>query len=261
MRQTCIKGVRMQLYIMELWILLCWLIPVALELIVRRFVPSTFRWQVITLVSSFLLNRLLLSPAHVGYYACCQKLAAGRHANIAVTCEIYDLRTAAPSKTLLRGFFGVYRHPVQALKRQLRWDAMRLSLYTLAGFPGLLLICLGGQEQNTQMQALIGGSGVLLGAVGLLLAWVLLRRLQTALYRDPFMIAVSIWWHAFKQTRGMTGVLLRQYVRSIPLLLVPFSLQRFVLHTQIAVSLKKHPPVEHGKKYSQIFHTRVLRET
>lgn len=254
--RKCLKGHRMELYIIELWTLLCWLVPIALELVVRRLIPATVWWHTATLCGSFLLNRLLLSPAHAGYYTCCQRLAAGCRQNIAATCEIADLHTAVPAATLLRGFFREYRHPLQALKRQLRWDAVRLLGYTLAGLPGLLLIAFGGLEQSSLLQALLGGSGLLFGAVGLLLGWILFRRLQAALYCRP-----SVAYAGLKQTRRMTGALLRRYARCLPLLCVPLSLQRFVLHTEIAMLLKRHPVPARKKAHSQIFHTRVLRET
>lgn len=250
----------MELYIIELWTLLCWLVPIAAELVVRRFVPVTIGWQAATLCGSFICNRFLLSPAHAGHYACYQKLAASCPSDIAATCEIEDLHTAMPAATLLRCFFREYRHPLQALKRQLGWDATRFLIYVLAGMPGFLLIVLGGVEQSVLLQALLFSSGVLLGAAGVFLAWILLRRLQPALYVRS-QAARGIFFRAFMQTRRSTGALLWIYIRSLPLLCCPLSLQRFALHTDVILLLRKHPMPKRRKPSSQLFHTRVLRET
>ncbi len=257
--RECLKGHRMQLYIIELWILLCWLVPIATELLARRFLPTTIWWQGITLCGSFLLNRILLAPAHVGYYVCCKRLAMGYHTEMAATCEIDDLQTAVPFTTILRGFFAEYRHIPQAIKKQLQWDIWRLFCYAVAGFPGILLIALGGLEQQALLQALLCGSGILLGAAGELAAWIFVRRLQVAWYSRPQMI--GSWKQAIQQTCKLSGKLLRRYAKALPWILIPFSLQRFVLHVEIAILLRRHPISLQPKNSSQIFHTRVLRET
>ena len=137
MKRILIKGACGQLSVIELWVLLCWMIPIATELLVRRFIslPANGEWWL--LLGGYTFNRLLVAPAHVGYAACCRKLASPALENTAATCEIGDLHRVKADAGLLKVFFSAYAHPVHAFKKQLRWDALRAGGYLAAAVPGI----------------------------------------------------------------------------------------------------------------------------
>lgn len=255
MNRRMLKGVRAPLCIMELWICLCWLLPIAAELAVRRLMPIWQEWQGVILVSGYALNRLLVAPAHIGRAACCRKISVRFSKPTAHTCEIHDLRDVNIEKTLLKDFFAAYLHPITCFKKQLGWDALRLCMYTPSVFVGTLLAVLGGRAQQFEQQVLLAAGGCLIALAGMLTAWVLLRRLQTALYSG-----VS-WFEAWKQTRKVTGKIVSAQLRYIPLICLPFSLYRFVAQVSILQILQNKPTISKKHKSSQIFHTRVIRET
>lgn len=260
--RECIKGHRAEFVIMQLFMLTCWLIPIVLETVLQRFVPATLQWQYILLLGSFLLNRVLLAPAHTGYYACCRRLAAVSTPT-AVTSEIEDLREELTAPTLLSCFFLDYRHPLQSVKWQLRYDAFRFILFSVMLFPALLFIAVGAREESPLLQALCGGGGILCGMVGLLCVGLLLLRLRPMLYRRPQY--VSFWKALHKAaiiSRGRLGDMLSLYVKAIPFALLfwcPFVCFRTMLYTEEAVLFAK-PPKTVKRKKPQLFHTRVLRD-
>lgn len=254
MKRILLKGACGQLSVMELWVLLCWMIPIATELLVRRFVPLPVNGEWWLLLGGYTFNRLLVAPAHIGYAACCRKLASPVLENTAATCEIGDLRRVKAEVGLLKVFFSAYAHPVLAFKKQLRWDTLRAVGYLVAAVPGIFLLIAGGVQPNP-IQAAFAGCGILLTIALWLLVWVLFRRLQVSLLLD---VGLSAAW---RSTRKKTEVLLQCYTKMLPLLIVPFSLQRFAMHAHMVVLLQKTVEAPKKKRYLQIFHTRVLGET
>ncbi len=262
--REALKGHRMEMLIAELWLCLCWLIPIAAELAVRRFVPATTVWQTATLLGSFLLNRLLLAPAHTGYYACCRRLASAK-TQMAVTCEIENLREEMTAPTLLRCFFLDYRHPLQSLKWQLRWDAARFAIYTVMLFPAFLFIAVGAREEAPLMQAVCGAGGVLCGFVGVLVAWLTVCRLRPSLYRRPqYGSFFKQMLTAVSTSRYRTGETVWRYIKVLPLLpffWCPFFQLRTAFLAEQATLFIVPQTVKPRKRHARIFHTRVLRDT
>lgn len=260
--KECVKGHRAELVIMQLFMVVCWLIPIALELLLQRFVPLSPQGQTLLLTGSFFLNRLLLAPAKTGYYACCRRLAAVSTPT-AVTSEIEDLRDELTAPTLLSCFFLDYRHPLQSVKWQLRYDAFRFIVFSVCLFPALLFIAVGAREETPLLQAVCGGGGILCGVVGVLCMCLLLLRLRPALYRRPqYGSFWKVLYKAMQITRGRLGELLFLYVKAIPFTLIywcPFVCVRTIVCTQEAILFAK--PCKSGKRRKQqLFHTRVLRD-
>ncbi len=256
-----LKGVRAQLYIIEFWLWLCWLLPVALEMTARRLLPPNDKWQVVTLVSGFLLNRLLLGAAHEGYYAVCRKLAATRRRRTSDTCEIYNLHTATGRDSMVRTFFAAYRHPLAACKRQLYWDAFRLLVYAAVLLPPLLLVAVGSDQVYTHAQALLAAAGAMFGIVGVFGARWLIRRLRIVFRLLVEPTSECSVWRKLWNVRGRTGEMMHIHARHFLLRLVPLSLEHFKLHADIALAYQKRLHKTKKRGNSQIFHTRVLGET
>ncbi len=269
MGRACVHGHRMEVTVIQLWILLCWLIPVALELTLRRWVLSELLShrvvQAALLGGSFLLNRLLLAPAHLGYHQRCHQLALQKRADKAATCELPAVTPSGLSDTGMRAFFREYRHPIRAMKWQLRWDALRAGGYFIALIPGLLLLAIGARDTAAVWQATLGGGGFLLMIAGLLLMWWWLRRLTPVLYRRPqdrpFWSAIG---DAYRSTRRKTGALIRPfgwYFLLWPLFICPVLPFRAAFYTeQAALCQRWRAPVKVSSR-ARLFHTRVLNET
>ena len=266
--RACVRGHRMEMTVMRLWIVLCWLIPVALELTLRRWVLGDLlvhsSVQAALLSGSFLLNRLLVAPAYCGYYQRCHQLALQGRVNKAVTREL----TAVPpvsSGGVLSAFFREYRHPIRAMKWQLRWDALRLIGYGLALFPGLFLLAVGAKDEQAVWQAAFGGAGVLLMIAGLLFMWCWRRRLIPVLYRRPQEKPFwSVMGEAYRSTRRKTGTFIRPYGWYF-LLLPLFWCPVLPFHAafrieQAAVSQRCRTSALRDTR-ARLFHTRVLNET
>ncbi|MBP3381976.1 MAG: hypothetical protein J6L00_04930 [Clostridia bacterium] len=260
--RECVKNHRAELVIIQLFMVVCWLIPIVAELVAQRFVPTTAQWRTVLLLGSFFLNRLLLAPARTGYYACCRRLAVVT-VPTAVTSEIEDLRDELTAPTLLSCFFLDYRHPWKSLKWQLRYDLLRFVLFSGFVFPAFLFIAVGAREETLLLQAICGGGGILCGLVGILCAYLVLLRLRPALYRRP---QYGGFWKVLHKarhiTRGRVGELLFLYVKSIPFALIfwcPFVCFRTALLTQEAMLFAK-PPKTVKRRKQQEFHTRVLRD-
>ncbi len=260
--RECIKGHRAELVIIQLFLAVCWLIPIAAELILRRFLPSEMLWQNVLLVGSFVLNRLLLAPAHTGYYACCRRLAVVTNP-IAVTSEIEDLREELTAPTLLACFFLDYRHPIKSLKWQLRYDAFRFVLFSVLLFPALLFLAVGALEESSLLQAVCVGGSVLFAVFGMFCGWLTMLRFRPMLYRRPQY--GSFWGQVYKAlqiSRGRTVPLLSmavKYVSFAPVSLLPFVTLRAAVLVEQAV-LFATPQRKAKKRRERIFHTRVLRD-
>ncbi len=257
-----IKGHRAELVIIQFFIVACWLIPIAIELLLRRFLPATVRWQSILLVGSFLLNRMLLAPAHTGYYACCRRLAAVT-APTAMTSEIEDLREELTAPTLLSCFFLDYRHPVKSMKWQLRYDALRFVVFAVFLFPCVFFWAVGAREGTVLLQAVCAGGGLLCGISGAFCACLLLLRLRPMLYRRP---QYGSFWaqvaQALRISHGQSTRMLLLRVKVFPFTLLftlPFSCFRVRLCVEEAVLFAKRPK-KVKKRRERIFHTRVLRD-
>ncbi len=260
--KECVKGHRAELMIMQFFVAVCWLIPIAAELLLRRVLPATVRWQNGLLVGSFLLNRLLLAPAYTGYYACCRRLAVV-HSPTAVTCEIEDLREELTAPTLLSCFFLDYRHPLKSLKWQLRYDAFRFVLFSVFLFPAVLFIAVGAKEESALLQAVCCGGSALFALVGAFCAFLIMLRLRPLLYRRPQY--GSFWGQVYKSlqlSRGYTAELLYMYVKRFPVtptFMFPFFGLRAAMLVEEAV-LFTMPKRKTKKRRQRIFHTRVLRD-
>lgn len=267
--RACLRGHRMEMIVIQLWISLCWLLPVALELTLRRLLPDALLMrreiQAALLGGSFLCNRLLLAPAHSGYYARCHQLALESGENLAATCELVALGPGVPSSTGMRSFFREYRHPLRALKWQLRWDLLRLCGYFAAIFPGLFLFAIGAWDTSQLWQAALGGGGILLAAAGLMLMWWLLRRLTPALYRHPQdMPFYRVLSDSVRRTRRRTGAILAPYGWYFllwPLFCCPFLPWRAAFYTEQAALCQRLRAPERKQKSAHLFHTRVLQKT
>lgn len=261
--RKAIKGHRMELLIMELWICLCWLLPIVIELVVCRVVPSAPVWKTAVLLGGYFLNRLLLAPAHTGYYACCRRLASSASKK-AQTCEIEDLREEYLAPTLLRCFFLDYTHPLASLKWQLKWDALRLGSCAVLLFPSFLFIAVGAGEETPLLQAVCGAGGVLFGVAGLLFLWLILCRLRPMLYYRPqYAPFTKQLLFALSKSRKRLGQATLSYVKAmrLPVVFVPFLSLRAAFFVEQA-KLFSAPPIQKTRKQRlRIFHTRVLRET
>ncbi len=260
--RECIKGHRAELVIMQLFIAVCWLIPIAVELLLRRFLPATMLWQHLLLVGSFFLNRLLLAPAHTGYYACCRRLAVVTNPT-AVTSEIEDLREELTAPTLLSCFFLDYRHPIKSIKWQLRYDAFRFALFTVCVFPAVLFIAVGAGEETLLLQAVCLGGGILFAVIGAFCAWLIMLRLRPMLYRRPqYGSFLGQLYKALQISRGHTVELLSMSIKYIPFALafqLPFVGLRAAILVEEAILFAK-PQRKVKKRRERIFHTRVLRD-
>ncbi len=266
--RACVRGHRMEMAVIRLWILLCWLIPVAAELILRRWVLGDFlayrSAQAALLSGSFLLNRLLLAPAHLGYCQRCHQLALGYRADTAATCELTAVPVGVPGGAL-SAFFREYRHPIRAMKWQLRWDAFRLIGYGIALFPGLILLSVGSKDTGAIWQASLGGSGLLLMIAGILLIWCWHRRFTPVWYRRPherpFWEAMG---EAYRSTRRKTAALVSPYGRYfllLPLFWCPVLPFHAAFHIeQAALCQRCRAPLPRDTR-ARLFHTRVLNET
>ena len=82
----------MEMMCIEACRLLCWLLPIAAELLLRRFLPTGLlaetKWQAALLAAGVIANRFLVAAAHGGYYACCYRLAFRETGDTAATREL-----------------------------------------------------------------------------------------------------------------------------------------------------------------------------
>jgi hypothetical protein len=242
------EGHRLELFFMRLWIKLCWILPVVLELFLRRFLPSQYLAQsggrTVLLAIGFLFNRFLLSSAHCGYFSACYRVAC---------------RTAPPS--LLRGFFAAYRHPIQAMKWQLKWDVFRLLGFLICGLPGGFLLILGARETSYLSQIWIGGCGACLLLIGSLYFWVLLQRVQLFRYQQyrykSFLYAI---YDMFVRTRSQVNVLLKPAVFCTLLFPISF-LFRTKSHVFRAIFLHRLPPFKKKVTVYRKIQNRALKKT
>ncbi len=260
--QNCIQGYRTALVVIQLFRAVCWLIPIALELFLRRILPLTVPWESGLLVGSYLLNRILLAPANTGYYACCRRLASITNA-IAATSEIEDLREEMTAPTLLACFFLDYRHPIKSVKWQLRYDAFRFVGFVTFTFPAIVFVAVGARGESPLLQAVCLGGAILCGVVGVFLYYLLLLRLRPMLYRRPQYGSFYGQMHkALQLSRKRLSELLCirvKYIAFTPLLSLPFLCFRAAMLTQEASLLSK--PQKHAvKRKKRVFHTRVLRD-
>ena len=254
MKRAWLKGNIAEWYVIELWTLLCWVFPLLAELAARRFLPLSRNGLAVLPLAVYLINRVLIAPANAGFYACCRRLAKRVSDKTAATCEVGDLHGVHQDGSLLATFFGAYRHPLYAVKRRVQWDLLRAVCYATVAFPGCLLLAIGEQRQSATQQVVLAVCGILLTASAWIWVWILFRRLKAALILDIGFMA------ALKRTRKRTNALLRSRMKMLPLLLVPFSLQRVCMYTDMAVRLQSGKRSV-SKAHSQIFHTRVLGET
>ena len=260
--RACIQGHRKELLFIQLFMLLCWLIPIAAELFFRRLLPPTILWRTLLLFCSFLLNRVLLAPAHTGYYACCRRLAATGEPT-AKTGEIENLRDEMLAPTLPSCFFWDYRHLLKSVKWQLRWDIFRLAVFAVCLFPALLFLAMGAGEEMPLLQAVCLGGGVLCGVVGLFVAFLVLLRVHPVLFLRP---QYKPFWQSigdgFKASKGHHSAVLFLLVKHIPFTVLfwcPFAFFRVFLLTEQAKIFGTAPYIRKPKRL-RIFHTRVLRD-
>ena len=262
--RACLAGHRMEIYLIQLLVSLCWLIPIAAELAVRRFLPPAELLkpavQVGLLAGSILLNRLLVAPAHCGYHAACYRLALSGSGSTAATCEIGSLPDGMVNASVLRLFWREYRHPLLRLRRQLRWDAVRLLAYGAAVFPGLLLLAAGGRETEAPGQFFLGVGGLLLCLVGAFWMYCGLRRLVPAVYLpEKYSTLRGAMVSACRQTRRRKGAVILRAAAMLPVSLLsvcPFVSIRAALDTEYAVFWQGLP--SRPDKKASAFHTRTL---
>ncbi len=242
------EGHRLELFFMRLWIKLCWLIPVVLELLLRFVLPQSFlvknSGRAMLLLVIFAANRFLVSPAHSGYYSACYRVA----------CR-------APQPALLRTFFAAYRHPFIAIKWQLKWDVFRLLGFILCGLPGAFLLALGAVEITYSSQMLFGVSGGLLLITGCFAFWVVLQRLQLFRYQQyrykSFLFALK---DIFSRTQGLWDKLLKPTLFCVLVFPVSF-LFRSKLHVSRAIILHRLPPLRKKVRFCHKIQSRVAEKT
>ncbi len=245
------KEHRMEICVMQLWTCVCWLLPMATELLVRRFVSLTPIMQAVLLCGSFLLNRLLVSCAHAGYCAAAKRVATLMAVPSENTCVMENLHIVWEGKTLLQCFFGAYRHPLVHIKSQLRWDACRFGLYAAALFPALFILACGAREASAIVGSLLFGISTLLTVLGALSVWIVIRRLETALWIGLPVLS------GFHLTKGWSGQLLHLHFRSFLTAWLPFSVSRFALYTVIIQRTRHRVVTAPTKKSAWAIHTRI----
>ncbi len=244
------KAHRMEICVMQLWTYLCWLLPIAVEFLVRRFVLLTPTMQTALLCGSLLFNRVLVSCAHAGYYAAAKRAATLTASPSQNTCVMENLHIVWEGRTLLQCFFGVYRHPLTHIKSQLRWDVWRFVLYAAALFPALFIVAWGAREETAVVKVLLLGIGILLAVLGVLVVWIVVRRLETAVV-GGFPISSG-----FYLSKGWSGQLLHLHFGSFWLAGVPFSVTRFAVCVEIIRRVRRHATMP-TKKHVWAIHTRV----
>lgn len=254
----------MEMMCIEACRLLCWLLPIAAELLLRRFLPmgllAETKWQAALLAAGVIANRFLVAAAHGGYYACCYRLAFRETGDTAATRELVGVRDGVLSPSLLSVFFREFRHPLRALKRQLRWDAFRLFFYALAAFPGLLVLAVGGRAADTWQQALFAAGGGLLFLLGVTVTFLYLRRFLPAVYLwEQYPTLFAALCAGMSRVRGRRAAAWANALKMLallPLSLFPFLLVRTAADIQCAVFWQRLP----GKvpKNRRFLHTRVL---
>lgn len=243
----------MEVCLMQLWICGCWLLPIAAELALRRWVPLLAEWQVAYLYIHYFCNRLLLAPAYSGYYAACRQLAAARAKSASCAYAPHNLHTLWTDTTLLQRFFSAYRHPVLALKKQLQWDAVRVLTYAACLFPALVLLAFGGREQNGVGQMLCTVSGILFGLCGVCAAWVTVQRMWLARICDKPLLS------GFRLTRGKgrCNAWLSVCARATLFAWLPFSDKKILLYAG-GIGRTYLKSDSRAKKPRRIaFHTRI----
>ncbi len=258
-----LRGHRMEIYIMRLWMIGCRLLPVVTELVIRRFLSFTVGGYTLALLLAFGLNRMLLAPATTGYYACCLRLARKGEKD-GNTCPIEDLQTEMQMPTLLKCFLWDYRHPWISFKWLLKWDIFRFIVYFVCCVPGLAIIVFGAKEEGW-LQLAFGSGGALLCLVGLLCAVLIRVRIQPMLFvRPQYDGFLRGMLRAFRQTKGCTGGLLytrMAWVKYGFLPWIPFFLFRTACYVQQAALYVRSKTLQNASKSSYHFHTRVLRDT
>ncbi len=245
------KGRRMEICVMQLWTYFCWLLPMAAEFLLRRFVSLTPTVQAALLLGSFLFNRVLVSCAHAGYYAAAKRAAALTAAPSQNTCVMENLHIVWEGRTLLQCFFGAYRHPLTHIKSQLRWDACRFGLYAAALFPAAFILAWGAQEETAVVKVLFLGISILLAALGVLVVWTVVRRLETAV------VGGLPIFSGFHLARGWSGQLLHLHFRSFLLAGLPFSIARFAVYVAIVQRVRRRCVTMPTKNNGWAIHTRV----
>jgi hypothetical protein len=219
---------------------------------VRRILPYallSLPWvQALLLTGSVLCNRLLLAPAYAGYYTVCYRLVSG-------TCVT----------PLFGCVWGAYRHPLKAMKWQLKWDAFRVIGCFTCIAPGTFLWIWGMGQTTYLTQVMLQVSGGLFAFAGILLFSALLQRLCLFRYQQyryqGFLFAL---WDVFRRSKGNTNRLLRcvgWYVRWFPLCLCPFCLAGPMLHLSRAKILYGLPSLQPKVMRSRKTDTRVLWKT
>ena len=164
------------------------------------------------------------------------------------------------SHSLLSVFFREFRHPLRALKRQLRWDAFRLFFYALAAFPGLLVLTVGGRAADAWQQALFAAGGGLLFLLGVTVTFLYLRRFLPAVYLweqyPTLFAALCAGTSRVRGRRAATWANALKMLAVLPLSLFPFLLVRTAADIGCAAFWQRLP----GKaaKKRRFLHTRVL---
>ena len=269
----------MEMVCIRFCLLLCWLLPIAAELLLRRLLPTALltqtKWQAALLAASVFSNRLLVAAAHSGYYACCCRLAFFNTGDIAATRELVGTEDGALSFSLLSVFFRAFLHPLRALRRQLSWDLLRLFLYAVAVFPGLFLLAVGGNavgvwQQELKagyvvlydgaQQALFAAGGVLFCLLGAVTVFLFLQRFLPAVYlREQYPTIWAALAAGFSRVRGRRAEVWGNALKTLavlPLSFVPFLLLRTAADVGCAAFWQRLP----GKaaKKRRFLHTRVL---
>lgn len=262
--RRCLSGHRMEMVCIRFCLLLCWLLPIAAELLLRRLLPTALltqtKWQAALLAASVFFNRLLVASAHGGYYACCCRLAFFNTGDIAATRELVVTEDGALSFSLLSVFFRAFLHPLRALRRQLSWDLLRLFLYAVAVFPGLFLLAVGGNAVGVWQQALFAAGGVLFCLLGAVTVFLFLQRFLPAVYlREQYPTIWAALAAGFSRVRGRRAEVWGNALKTLavlPLSFVPFLLLRTAADVGCAAFWQRLP----GKaaKKRRFLHTRVL---
>lgn len=256
-----LRGHRREMYFLQLWMLLCWLIPVAVELLAYRYVLPLVTWQytdVCIFIGSILLNRLLLAPAYCGYHTCCQQLACAAHTSTAVTCELVG--NWQGGGTLLRTFFSSYRHPLKLLRRQLYWDIFRLCVCGIGAFGGICLLIYGGGITEPLIQFFCGMGGVFLAVLGTLSAAIFCRMFVPAVYLPyAYRGIFSAMWHTCRRVWRYRFLCLKYQVVAVllyPVWRCPLTLWGTAFDVGYALLWQSLPAPQ--SKMCAKFHTRVL---
>lgn len=215
----------------------------------RRFIPREFlshSWaQALLLTGSVLCNRFLLAPAYTGYYTVCYRLVSG-------TCIT----------PLFHCVLGAYRHPLKAMKWQLKWDAFRLIGYFTCIAPGVFLWMWGMGQTGYFTQVTLQISGGLFAFVGALLFFALQQRLCLFRYQQyRYQGFVSAVWDVFRRSKGNSNALLKcvcRYIKWLPFCFCPFFLAQPLLHLSRAKILYALPSLQPKVIRNRKTDTRVL---